>query len=90
MMSMGSRPLLAFFVPAALLPSISRFTPSRVEVWIERISTRLVRYYLMGELPRTEAHPPGVLDRTGFPVDDGPEPFSAAPVDSPRLRSTSG
>jgi hypothetical protein len=50
-------------------PALARLTPSRVEVWIEQVSTGIVRYYLLEELPRDAAELPGLIDRRGFPVE---------------------
>lgn len=47
-------------------PTIIRFTPSRVEAWVEELDTGIVRYYRLSEvLPGTDDLP-GAQDRTGF------------------------
>lgn len=50
-----------------LWPTITRFTTSRVEVWIEQVSTGLGRYYrLPGAMPGSQSLD-GRFDRQGFP-----------------------
>jgi ELWxxDGT repeat protein len=52
-----------------LWPVVTRFTPSRLEIWIQQISTGALRYY---DLPATDPAPsevgdlPGLIDREGF------------------------
>jgi ELWxxDGT repeat protein len=49
-----------------LWPVVTRFTPSRVEVWIEQVSTGALRYYdLPAGDPETEELS-GLFDRDGF------------------------
>ena len=51
-----------------LWPTVLRFTPARVEVWIERTTAPGgVRYYDLPALPREDSELPGLLDRLGFP-----------------------
>ena len=51
-----------------LWPVVGRLSPSRIEVWIEQISTGLLRYYLLDALPRESETLEGLVDRQGFPV----------------------
>lgn len=46
--------------------NLVRFTPSRVEVTIERQSTGEIRSYVLDELPRGSQELDGHLDRTAF------------------------
>ncbi|HSK78744.1 MAG TPA: fibronectin type III domain-containing protein [Thermoanaerobaculia bacterium] len=47
-------------------PTIVRFTPSRVEVEIEQISTGEVKRYTLEAVPSNTDDLPGLQDRTGF------------------------
>jgi hypothetical protein len=47
-------------------PSIVRFTPSQIEVWIEQEATGEVRYYLLPAVPQESGELPGLIDRSGF------------------------
>lgn len=49
-----------------LWPTIVRFTPSRVEVEIEQISTGEVQRYTLDAVPANTDALPGLQDRTGF------------------------
>lgn len=49
-----------------LWPTIVRFTPSRVEVDIEQISTRIVKTYVLPAVPPESDALSGLQDRTGF------------------------
>ena len=49
-----------------LWPVLTRFTPSRVEVWIEQQATGAVRYYRLDAVPRTSEELSGLIDREGF------------------------
>lgn len=51
-----------------LWPVIGRLSPSRIEVWIEQLSTGLVRYYLLDTVPRGSERLEGLVDRRGFPA----------------------
>lgn len=46
--------------------NLVRFTPSRVEVWIEQLATGLARHYLLEALPRSDDRLTGLVDRTAF------------------------
>jgi hypothetical protein len=49
-----------------LWPTVIRFTPSQVEVWVEQISTGQINYYLLeAQAPDNEILE-GLNDRTGF------------------------
>lgn len=43
-----------------------KFTPSRVEVWIEQTGTGEVNYYDLEQLPNDSAELPGLIDRSAF------------------------
>lgn len=47
-------------------PTVVRFTPSRVEVEIQRISTGEVKRYTLEAVPANTGQLPGLQDRTGF------------------------
>ena len=47
-------------------PTIVRFTPSRVEVEIQQISTGEVKRYMLEAVPSNTDDLPGLQDRTGF------------------------
>jgi hypothetical protein len=49
-----------------LWAQISRFTPSRVEVWLRQVSTGEVRYYTLGPVSPTSDDVSGLQDRTAF------------------------
>lgn len=49
-------------------PVIGRLSPSRVEIWIEQVSSGRLRYYLLDALPRSSERLEGVIDRQGFPA----------------------
>ena len=49
-------------------PTVLRFTPARVEVWVERTTAPGgVRYYDLPALEREDDELPGRIDRAGFP-----------------------
>jgi len=50
-----------------LWTQISRFTPSRVEVWLRRTATGATRYYTLGPVDAASDDVPGLQDRTAFP-----------------------
>jgi ELWxxDGT repeat protein len=50
-------------------PTVTRFTPSQVEVWIERVPTDTRRYYRLEAVPPGTDDLPGLQDRRGFPED---------------------
>ncbi len=47
-------------------PTVIRFTPSRVEAWIEELATGTVRYYRLSEVPPGTDDLPDRQDRLGF------------------------
>jgi hypothetical protein len=49
-----------------LWPTLVRFTPSRVEVWIEQLATGDVRHYVLPASGPGDDTLPGLQDRTGF------------------------
>jgi ELWxxDGT repeat protein len=49
-----------------LWPTLVRFTTSQAEVWIEQVSTGVLRYYLLEAVPRDSDELKGLVDRTGF------------------------
>jgi hypothetical protein len=49
-----------------LWSQLSRFTPSKVEVWLRQISTGIVRYYVLPAVPPTSDEVSGLQDRTAF------------------------
>ena len=49
-----------------LWPTIVRFTPSRVEVDIQQISTRILKTYVLPAVPPESDDLSGLLDREGF------------------------
>lgn len=49
-----------------LWTNIVRFTPSRVEVWAERISSGTVNYYDLPALPRADTELTGLVDKQAF------------------------
>lgn len=49
-----------------LWPTLVRFTPSRVEVWIEQLATGEVRHYVLPAPGPDDDTLPGLQDRTGF------------------------
>lgn len=49
-----------------LWPTIVKFTTSRVEIWIEQISTGTVRYYELEGARPGSSELPGLFDRRGF------------------------
>lgn len=49
-----------------LWPTVIKFTPSQVEVWIEQLATGQIQYYLLpGSAPDSDDLP-GLFDRNGF------------------------
>lgn len=56
----GPRPNGFLWVQAA------RFTPSRVELWVERTATGTVRYYRLDPVPRGSEDVSGLQDREAF------------------------
>lgn len=56
--------------------NLVRFSPSRFEVEIERLSTGETRHYVLAALPPSDTDLTGRLDRHAFPADDGivPDP----------------
>jgi hypothetical protein len=49
-----------------LWAQISRFTPSRVEIWLRRLSTGQVNHYLLEAVPPASEDIPGRQDREAF------------------------
>ena len=49
-----------------LWPTLVRFSTSRVEVWIEQLSTEAVRYYRLDGASPGSDQLPGLFDREGF------------------------
>jgi hypothetical protein len=50
-----------------LWAQISRFTPSRVEVWLRRIATGETNHYLLDAVPAASEDVSGLQDRQAFP-----------------------
>lgn len=50
-----------------LWTNLVRFTPSRVEMWAEQISSGTVNYYDLAALPREDAGLSGLVDKQAFP-----------------------
>jgi hypothetical protein len=49
-----------------LWPNLVKFNTTKTEVWIQQISTGVVKYYLLPTLPTDSDTLPGVVDKTGF------------------------
>lgn len=49
-----------------LWPTLVKFTPAQVEVWIEQVATSEVNYYLLPGAPADSNALAGFFDRTGF------------------------
>ena len=49
-----------------LWPNLVRFTTSRVEIWIEQVSSKQVRYYLLPPVEPASSSLDGLFDRTAF------------------------
>jgi hypothetical protein len=49
-----------------LWPNVLKFNTTKTEVWIEQISTGLIKYYLLPQLATDSDTLPGVVDKTGF------------------------
>lgn len=49
-----------------LWPSITKFTVSQVEVWIEQTATGRLRYYKLPAQGPADTSLPGLVDREGF------------------------
>jgi hypothetical protein len=49
-----------------LWPTIVRFTPSRVEVDVQQISTGITKTYVLPAIPADSDELTGLQDRTGF------------------------
>lgn len=60
-----------------LWTSLVRFTPSRVEVWAEQISTGRINYYDLPALPPEDDELSGLVDKAAF-VPEGSAPASAS------------
>lgn len=81
-----------------LWTNLVRFTPSRVEVWVEQVATGQVNYYELPELPGSDTELTGLVDKTAFLAADAagtstvhwlrPRPLGAAGVSA--LVSASG
>jgi hypothetical protein len=74
-----------------LWTNLVRFTPSRVEVWVEQTSTGLVEYYDLPALPRQDTELTGLVDQGAFPgssPDEGNE--EAAPQARARRLGSTG
>ncbi len=50
-----------------LWPTLVKFSTSTVEVWIEQMTTGIVRYYRLEGATPGSSDLPGLFDRTGFP-----------------------
>lgn len=49
-----------------LWPNIVKFNTTKTEVWIQQISTGLIKYYLLPQLPTDSDELPGIVDKDGF------------------------
>ncbi|HYU34150.1 MAG TPA: hypothetical protein VEW48_18505 [Thermoanaerobaculia bacterium] len=49
-----------------LWPSIVKFNTTRTEVWIEQVTTGVIKYYNFPALPSDASELPGYVDKTGF------------------------
>lgn len=49
-----------------LWTQISRFTPSKVEVWLRQEGTEEINYYLLDAIPSSELNVSGLQDRSAF------------------------
>lgn len=49
-----------------LWTQISRFTPSKVEIWLQQESTSKINYYLLDPVPTSADNVSGLLDRRAF------------------------
>ncbi|HSL83897.1 MAG TPA: hypothetical protein VLF66_14070, partial [Thermoanaerobaculia bacterium] len=56
-----------------LWPTLVKFTTSTVEVWIEQLSTGIVKYYRLEGATPGDSDLPGLFDRDGFPSISGVE-----------------
>lgn len=54
-----------------LWPTLVKFTTSTVEVWIEQLSTGIVKYYRLEGATAGDSDLPGLFDRDGFPPNSG-------------------
>jgi len=50
-----------------LWPTLVRFSTSRIEIWIEQLSTGLMRHYVLDGATPGDDSLPGSFDRDGFP-----------------------
>jgi hypothetical protein len=48
--------------------NLVRFTPARIEVWVERVATGEVCYYDLPALPPQDTQLAGLVDRQAFPA----------------------
>ena len=49
-----------------LWPNVVKFNTTKTEVWIQQISTGLIQYYLLPQLPTDSDTLPGIVDKMGF------------------------
>ena len=49
-----------------LWPNLIKFSTSKVEVWIQQVSTGVVKYYQLPGANAASSELPGLFDRTGF------------------------
>lgn len=47
-------------------PTLARFTPATLEVWVQQKATRKVRYYRLNATPAGSSQLDGSFDRQGF------------------------
>ena len=67
--------------------NLVRFTPSRVEVWVERTATGEINYYDLPALPREDTELTGLVDKMAFPGEGAavgaPTAVRSRPVGAP-------
>ena len=72
-----------------LWPTIVRFTPSRVEVDVQQISTGITKTYVLPAVPADSDELSGLQDRTGFRPRTLTPPTPSLPTSPPRERGGS-
>jgi hypothetical protein len=58
--------------------NLVRFTPSRIEVWAEQISSGWINYYELPALPRGDTELAGLVDKEAFPPEEAAAPAVAS------------
>jgi hypothetical protein len=47
-------------------PTLARFTPAALELWVQQRSTGMIRYYRLNPQPASSSQLDGYFDRQGF------------------------